>query len=124
MKVLFAVDVLGTKLDCVVFDAPMPLSPNGENTISRELFERGFHDIQKHIPEATVGRPLESTHSLHTVVTSNGLPADEIVKAAAKEHVDMILMGSRGRGSMCSIVLGTVAEKVAAQTTVPVTIMS
>jgi Universal stress protein family len=124
MKVLLAVDVLGTKLDCVVFDAPTPISPHTENTMNRELFERIFHDVGMNVPGATVDHQFESTHALHSVVPSNGQPADEIVKAAAKEHVDMILMGSRGRGSMCSIVLGTVAKKVAAQTTVPVTIMS
>ncbi len=39
-----------------------------------------------------------------------GDPTSEIVKIADKENVDLIIMGSRGRGTFKAILLGSTAE--------------
>ena len=41
-----------------------------------------------------------------------GVPFEEIVKTAADEHVDMIVMGTHGRSGLNRLLLGSVAERV------------
>lgn len=49
-----------------------------------------------------------------------GDPADEILSAADNRRVDMIVMGSRGRGALAGAVLGSVSSAVAQHANVPV----
>ncbi len=55
--------------------------------------------------------------------TAVGPPANAIVEYAKNEDVDQIVMGSRGRSGMARFLLGSVAEKVARRSPVPVTIV-
>jgi nucleotide-binding universal stress UspA family protein len=41
-----------------------------------------------------------------------GVPADEIVTYADNHDVDVIVLGSRGRGSVASALLGSVSQAV------------
>lgn len=41
-----------------------------------------------------------------------GVPADEIVKAAQSEKADLIVMGSRGLTAVSAFLLGSVSDKV------------
>ena len=52
-----------------------------------------------------------------------GEPAEAILAAAGSNRVDIVVMGSHGRGSVKGILLGTVSSKVIAQTDIPVTIV-
>jgi nucleotide-binding universal stress UspA family protein len=49
-----------------------------------------------------------------------GSAADEIVKAAGTEKAQMIVMGTHGYGVVARLVMGSVAQKVVAQSEVPV----
>ena len=49
-----------------------------------------------------------------------GSVATVIVDTATKEHVDMILMGTHGRDVAGQAIMGSVAQKVVASSTVPV----
>ena len=49
--------------------------------------------------------------------------ADTILNVAKKERVDLIVLGSQGRGAVKGILLGSVSSKVIAQTEIPVTIV-
>ncbi len=49
--------------------------------------------------------------------------ADTILNVAKKERVDLIVLGSHGRGAVKGILLGSVSSKVIAQTEIPVTIV-
>jgi nucleotide-binding universal stress UspA family protein len=49
-----------------------------------------------------------------------GGAADVIVEQAARWHADMIVMGSRGHGTLGQLALGSVVSRVLASTTVPV----
>lgn len=49
-----------------------------------------------------------------------GHPAEEIAALAQKGQFDLVIMGSRGYGTLANLVLGSVATKVLAACTVPV----
>ncbi|HXD96793.1 MAG TPA: universal stress protein [Candidatus Acidoferrum sp.] len=49
-----------------------------------------------------------------------GEPAVEIVRLAAEEHADMIVMGTQGRTGLERLLLGSVAERVIRQAPCPV----
>lgn len=59
----------------------------------------------------------------YTVHAAIGEPADEIVRIAAAQHCDLIVMGTHGRGRIGNIVLGSVAQKVLHLTRTPVTLV-
>ncbi len=52
-----------------------------------------------------------------------GLPPGRIVEFAEKEHAQIIVMGSCGRSGLTHILLGSVAERVAQLSKVPVVIV-
>jgi nucleotide-binding universal stress UspA family protein len=52
-----------------------------------------------------------------------GIPATEILRAAEETHSDLIVMGSRGRGGIRRILLGSVAEAVLRRAVCPVLIV-
>ena len=52
--------------------------------------------------------------------TEDGNPADTIIKAAAAENADLIVMGTHGRTGLNHMLLGSVTEKVARRAECPV----
>ena len=60
--------------------------------------------------------PFQSSYKI-------GQVSDEIKQYASKNKIDMIVMGSHGHGALANLVLGSVATKILATTTVPVLIV-
>jgi len=56
--------------------------------------------------------PLENAELSPEFAVRDGAPAPEIVRFAVDEDIDLIVMGTHGRGFMGHIVMGSVAEKV------------
>lgn len=84
--------------------------------------------IEYHRSEAeSVLRPVSKFLERHDMnYTSSyrvGHAADEILSAAKKSKVDLIVMGSRGRGSIGSLLLGSVAQSVLSASEVPVLVV-
>jgi nucleotide-binding universal stress UspA family protein len=52
-----------------------------------------------------------------------GKPDQEIIDYAEEENIDMIIMGSHGRTGTARLVLGSVAEKIVRNSSVPVLVM-
>jgi len=52
-----------------------------------------------------------------------GVPADEIVKAAEAEKVDLIVLGSRGLTEVRAFLLGSVSDKISHHAKCPILIM-
>jgi nucleotide-binding universal stress UspA family protein len=58
-------------------------------------------------------------HATATTVTSNSA-ADAIVDYAREHHVDLIVMGTHGRGAFAHLFMGNVAERVVRMAPCPV----
>ncbi|RLG20885.1 universal stress protein [Methanosarcinales archaeon] len=56
-------------------------------------------------------------------VVREGKPASEIVKFAEENEIDLIVMGTLGRGGLERILLGSVAERVIRTSKVPVVVV-
>lgn len=82
----------------------VPSRPITESKEWEELRQRIFYVIEKDAAEA--GIPLE-------VKVAYGDPADELINLAEKEQIDVIVIGSTGKGFLKRKVLGSVSDKVA-----------
>jgi nucleotide-binding universal stress UspA family protein len=60
---------------------------------------------------------------LQTLLIENTKASHGIVETAKSEDVDLIVVGSHGRSGIARLVLGSVADKVVAQSTVPVLVV-
>lgn len=59
----------------------------------------------------------------YTLKVAIGDPADEIIRIAEKEKADLIILGSRGLGTIKGVVLGSVSRKVTHNAECPVMII-
>jgi nucleotide-binding universal stress UspA family protein len=53
-------------------------------------------------------------------IVVQGSPSDELLRVSQSLGIDLLIMGSLGRTGMEKILLGSVAEKVVLQSTIPV----
>jgi nucleotide-binding universal stress UspA family protein len=81
----------------------VPAKPITEQAKWSELKERIFFVIEKIAAEEEV--PLETA-------VAYGNPADELIRFAEKEGVDVIVIGSTGKGFIKRKLLGSVSHKV------------
>ncbi|MFB6082958.1 MAG: universal stress protein [Halorientalis sp.] len=85
---------------------------------AEEWYEHATEDAQALLDEMVDDWP-DAEMETDTVV---GKPARAIVEYAAEHDVDRIVMGSHGRSGVTRILLGSVAENVVRNATVPVTV--
>ena len=55
----------------------------------------------------------------HQFIIRTGVPFQELIQAAVTEKVDMVVMGTRGRGNIAGILMGSQAEKMFRHCPVP-----
>lgn len=82
--------------------------------LSQETWETLARTAESQAQEA-VQRTAHELGDLAPVIESlvrDGSPADEIVRAAHDLHVELIVLGSRGWGTVRSVLLGSVSERV------------
>jgi nucleotide-binding universal stress UspA family protein len=53
-----------------------------------------------------------------------GSPTEVLVRAVEDEHADFLVLGTRGRGAMRSVLLGSVAHEMLAVSPCPVVVVS
>lgn len=104
---------------CHVVEAPDLISqipPTGEG-----YFPPNFQEQQRKAAEVECGKILEEKGIKNgRVLTVEGSPFFEIVRAAKAEDVDLIIVGTHGRGAIAHVLLGSVAEKVVRKASCPV----
>jgi nucleotide-binding universal stress UspA family protein len=82
------------------------------------LLEEWQREAHRHL-EAMM--PAEERRALGAeLVIRVGSPFLEIVQYAAEHHVDLIVMGTHGRGPVAHVLLGSVAEKTIRKAPCPV----
>lgn len=102
-----------------VFHAVLPVPHRAAAFAGPELVH-GYYEDDARVVLAPV-RALLAEHGLAAnFVHKVGHPADEIAAFAQKGHFDLVIMGSRGHGTLANLVLGSVAQKVLAACLVPV----
>ena len=85
-------------------------------------FERRTRQVaQKHLA-AIRKAAVRAGVPCSLVVSREGSPAQSIVDTARKQKCDAIVIGSHGRGRVSSVLLGSVTQKVLAQSKLPVLI--
>lgn len=68
---------------------------------------------------AAVGR-VRRTGVRVQAIFAEGLPADEILRAARRARADLIVMGTHGRTGVSRVFMGSVAERVVRESRSPV----
>lgn len=110
---------LGPQHEYTVLYAVSNLPTRATAMLDRGLV-KGYYDDEA----ARVFKPIRSFFTRHgldaTFVSKNGAAADVIIDAARRGRHDLIVMGSRGHGSIGNLVMGSVATKVLAGCDIPV----
>ncbi|MBT6155664.1 MAG: universal stress protein [Planctomycetaceae bacterium] len=104
---------------CHVVPGPDLLSqlpPGGEG-----YFPPNFTDSQQQAATEEGNRWLQDAGvSGGRMLTPAGTPFVEIVRLAREEDVDLVVVGTHGRGAVAHMLLGSVAEKVVRKSPCPV----
>jgi nucleotide-binding universal stress UspA family protein len=105
----------GSRLSVVFADDPMLVAAARAAHDVRGSATSTAEELDRFIAQSV--RPLPQ--KVRAMVTS-GTPADEILKAARRQHADLVVIGTRGMGKMARMLLGSTADRVLRGATVPV----
>lgn len=97
-------------------DALSQLPPVGEG-----YFPPNYEDLQREAATKEANKAITAaglTGARVEIVAGN--PFLEIVQLAKRENVDLIIVGTHGRGAVAHMLLGSVAEKVVRKAPCPV----
>ncbi|MBS3917888.1 MAG: universal stress protein [Deltaproteobacteria bacterium] len=89
---------------------PMPMGPEPA-AFNVSLYEQELEASSKRSLEEVVNQ-LESKELKTRLIALRGNPADEIVRTADEENVDLIVIATRGRTGLDRLIFGSVTEKV------------
>ena len=97
-------------------DLVSQLPPGGEG-----YFPPNLPRIQEESAQKQCGHLLENSGIARGRARIEiGTPFVEIVRAAREEDVDLLIVGTHGRGALAHIMLGSVAERVVRKASCPV----
>jgi nucleotide-binding universal stress UspA family protein len=113
----------GAKLTAVYVMDPYPYLGVGES--NPYGFQAYMAAAQKYAADAHMQVEALCTHggapvTLEARVLENATAATGIVQTAKDEHADLIVLGSHGRSGIARLMLGSVANKVVAESAIPV----
>lgn len=103
-------------------DPPVPImAPYGEVPVDIRMFEEQRAQAERDL--AAARERARSAGVLVEAALVGGYPGREILAAADEEEVDLIVLGSHGRGGVEHLLLGSVAEKVLRKAPCPVMVV-
>ena len=140
MKILVAVDGSPSSLRATEFAAQLAaaLRSKSKVTLVSVHDDTGFKHIKKFTPKGTLAdylrelsdKDLSEAHKLldkaevaHDMIIKTGHVAEEIMQAAKVGKFDLIVLGAKGRSSFGDLLLGSVSQRVASASKVPVTLI-
>ena len=115
--------VHGAKLTAVFMVDPYPYLGLGQtNPLGFPGYMAQAHDhaAQVHAEIEALCRAQAPGLNLQLRLVEDVAPADGIVQTAQDQGADLIVIGSHGRSGLARLMLGSVANKVVAQSLVPV----
>ena len=102
-----------------VIEDPVLYAPTSEGYVPYvDLQEEMEKSAREWLNKVLTDADRERFHA--RLVTKRGSPFVEIVRYAKGENVDLIVMGTHGRGPIAHMLLGSVAEKVVRKAPCPV----
>ncbi len=113
----------GLHLLHVVWELQIPSNPANPGLMGKfDIVEQQHHDLLTSSGEQLLNQAKRVAESkgitvLHAEIGS-GDPANEIVKYADKNQMDLIVIGSRGLGQVKGLLMGSVSRKVCNMTKV------
>jgi nucleotide-binding universal stress UspA family protein len=115
-------DVTKAELVVVVaYDPPLVVKRRG--ILQAEASKAEMEADAKEIASEAAQLLIDRGHSARGIVV-RGEPVEGILEIAESEDVDMIVMGRRGLGRLAGLMLGSVSERVARHSDVPVLLAS
>jgi len=120
--VLKLAESLRSTPELLLFHADVPLlqmaaAKMGSAAVTRYHHENGVGATRK------AAATLKRAGLAHQTLLKVGDAAPAILQAAKAQRCDMIVMGSRGHGALESLLVGSVAVKVIAQSSIPVVVV-
>lgn len=104
---------------CHVLEKPDLLA--GLPPVAEGYFPPNLAEIREKHARAQCETLLAAAGLSHAkILLPHGSPAAEITRAAAEHNVDLIIVGTHGRGAIAHLLLGSVAEKVVRSAPCPV----
>jgi nucleotide-binding universal stress UspA family protein len=95
-----------------------PMGPEAAAFPMAELLTEAETAAQRTLEEQARGTGLPADRVI--VRTTVGMPVSEILDAIAYDGIDLVAMGTHGRGMVEHVLLGSVAERVVRRSPVPV----
>lgn len=110
----------GASLLVVTVVEPAYLPP--EAALMADRIEMARREEAERLVQAEAAK-LASSGALVQGEVLFGTPAEEMVRAANEAHVDMVVVGSRGRGAVARMLLGSVSDRLVRQSRQPVLVV-
>jgi nucleotide-binding universal stress UspA family protein len=100
----------GARLTLAYCVAPLLLPPDAYELTTAEVEQEHIWHARK-LLASEIGRLSETGVEIDGIVLT-GSPAERLAVAAAERDVDLVAVGSRGRGAVARVLLGSVSDRL------------
>ncbi|MCX8003885.1 MAG: universal stress protein [Burkholderiaceae bacterium] len=114
--------LIGANPDVALLNVQLPVPPRAARMVGRQMV-RAYHEEEANKVLKPAQALLKKAGLQASVRWVVGHPAEEIARAADRDRVDLIVMGSHGHGALAGLVMGSVAYGVLSRTTKPIVLL-